>query len=96
MEENGNDAIFNLDRVDDLPDSCKKELKLVNIRDEGMMLLGLFDIKNPLSFDEIIVGLYRLNKLEKTRTWVSATLYNLSKKGLVKKIKGKKGVYEKA
>ena len=90
-----NEDIFNLDKIDDIPDGCQKELKLFNIRSDTRQLLGLFERKNRLSIDEIIVGLYRLYKLERTRTWVSATLYNLSKKELVKKIPGTKGEHEK-
>lgn len=89
------DEIFNLEKIDDLPEKCVKELKLLNIRDDTKQLLALFERKKRLSIDEIIVGLYRLHKLEKTRTWVSATLYNLSRKDLVKKITGTKGEYEK-
>lgn len=89
------EKIFGLESTEDLPESCKSELRIMNVRDETMMLLNLFDLKSPLSFDEIIVGLYRLHKLEKTRVWVSATLYNLNKKGLVRKVEGKKGIYEK-
>lgn len=90
-----NENIFNLDKIDDIPDNCKKQLKLINIRDDAKKLLDLFDKKQVLTIDEIIVGMYRLYKIEKTRIWVSSTLYNLSRKKLVKKIDGTKGEYEK-
>lgn len=92
MESND---IFNLENTSDLTNDCKKQLKLLNMRDDAKRLLELFDKKSPLSIDEIIVGLYRLYKLEKTRVWVSSTLYNLSRKNLIKKISGIKGEYEK-
>jgi len=87
--------IFDLSAIDDLPKKCAEELRLINIGKETKAVLDLFDIKNRLSIDEIIVGLYRLHKLEKTRTWVSSTLYNLSRKELVKKVEGTKGEYQK-
>ncbi len=91
---NAND-IFNLDKTDDLPENFKKELKLLNIRDDTRHLLDLFERKNKLSIDEILIGLYRLHKIIKTRIWVSSTLYNLSRKNLIRKVAGTKGQYEK-
>lgn len=88
-------SIFDLHDVSDLPEKHRDELKLLSIREDAQKLLSLFDIKPRLSIDEIIVGLYRAHKMEKAREWVSATLYNLSKKGLIAKVKGTKGVYEK-
>lgn len=41
-------------------------------------------------------GLCRLHKMEKTRTWVRSTLYNLSRKDLIRKIEGTQGGYEKS
>ena len=87
--------IFNLEKTDDIPENFAKELRIVSIREEAKLLLGLFDRKNKLTIDEILVGLYRLYKLEKTRVWVSSTLYNLSRKNLVRKVSGTKGEYEK-
>ncbi len=87
--------IFDLAKIDDIPKACADELRLINISKETKLLLNLFEIKNRLSIDQIIVGMYRLHKLEKTRPWVSSTLYNLSRKGLVKKVEGTKGEYEK-
>ena len=92
MNENN---IFDLTNVDDLPEDQKRQLKLINVRDDAKNLLGLFELKNRLSIDEIIVGLYRLHKMIKSRTWVSSTLYNLSKKSLIKKVDGSQGEYEK-
>ena len=91
MEEN----IFNLDKIDDLPEAYKKQLKLLNVRDDTRSLLALFDLKDNLSIDEILVGMYRLYKVEKSRVWVSSTLHNLGKKGLIRKIDGTKGKYRK-
>ncbi len=88
-------SVFDINKTDDLPESCKKNLKLLNMRDETKKLLDLFEIKNKLSIDEILVALYRLHKIEKTRSWVSSTLYNLSRKNLIKRIDGTKGDYEK-
>lgn len=88
--------IFDLSNLEGLPISCLNELKPSRLSEDTKQLLDLFKHKSRLSFDEIIVGLYRLHKVEKTRTWVNSTLYNLSKKeNLIRKVKGSKGEYEK-
>jgi len=86
---------FDLKNIEDIPNNLKKELKLNRISSHSKKLLSLFEKKNILCIDEIIVGLYRLYKLEKTRTWVSYTLYNLNKKINIIKSPNKKGYYEK-
>lgn len=85
--------IFNISDVSDIPDACRKSLKGKNIRDDSQKLLSLFEMKEELSIDEIIVGMYRLFNIEKTRTWISSTLYNMGRKKLVKK--SSKGRYVK-
>jgi hypothetical protein len=78
--------IFDLNEVEDLPDFCKKQLKLINIHIHTQRLLELFALKSELTVDEIVVGMYRKYGLEKTRVWVSSTLYNLKRRDLIKKI----------
>lgn len=90
-----NKDIFDLKMLEDIPESFAKELRLINIRKETKYLLDLFDIKNKLSIDEILVGLYRSHKIVKERSWISSTLYNLTRAKLIKKVKGKKGIYRK-
>lgn len=85
--------IFDIKKTDDLTEKCKKELKLLSRKDSTKKLLDLFDKKSRLSIDEIIAALYRLHKIEKTRKWVSYTLYNLKKSNLIRKIN--KGTFEK-
>ena len=86
--------IFDLECSDDISISCLKQL-----RGKGKYCLGtselldLFARKEQLSMDEMIVGLYRLYKVEKTRTWLTSTLYNLIRKNLVKKVKGSKSEF---
>lgn len=86
---------FNLENILDIPDSVKNEMKLLNVRDDTEKLLSLFEIKNQLSIDEMIAGLYRLHNLEKKRAWISTTLYNLRNKNVVKLVTGKKGIHMK-
>lgn len=92
------DEIFSLSDTNDLSEYCKKQLKQLKriaIKDDVINLFDLFKIKNRLSVDEVIVAFYRLYEIEKTRSWFSATLSNLSKRGLIKKINGTEGKYEK-
>lgn len=84
--------IFDINNISDLSGDCKKQLKN-KFADETLRLLDLFERKPVLSISEVIVALYRLYKIVKSRTWVSTTLYNLGQKKLIKRIGP--GVYEK-
>jgi len=84
--------LFNLDNTNDLPEYLTRELLILNVREDTRKLLLLFNLKKSLSLDEILVGLYRVHKIQKTRYWVNTTLYNLSKKNLIKRIG--RGVYK--
>lgn len=44
--------------------------------------------------DEILLGLYRKYNLSLTRRQLTAKLYNMSKKNIIKRLKGKKGLYQ--
>lgn len=90
MKEN----LFDLSKTDDLPEKIKEKLRRIPVRKDAKKLLDLFKIKQTLSIDEIIVGLYRQYKMEKSRTWIHSTLYNLSRKEILKKVEGTKGVYK--
>jgi len=87
--------VFDLNNIEDIPDSTKNQLRINMIREGAQNLLLLFNIKEELSIDEIIVGFSRKYKEEKTRSWVSSNLHNLSKKNLIEKVNGKRGVYRK-
>jgi len=87
--------IFDTNKIDDLPDDFKQEVNVLNIRQETKMLLKLFEQKRQLSISEILVSLFRSCNLRKKRTWVSSTLYNLARRNIVKKLDGKRGIYEK-
>lgn len=87
--------LFDLNLTDDLPAEVKGNLKPTRLHENSLKMMELFDLKKELSIDEIIVGFYRKFKLEKSRSWLSTTLYNLSKQGFIHKVKGKKGVYTK-
>jgi hypothetical protein len=88
--------IFDTCDTSDLPKGfVATQLKIINVRDDTKLLLELFEKKNELSIDEILVALYRAHNIQKTRTWVSGTAYNLSIKGLIKKVDMKKGIYIK-
>jgi hypothetical protein len=86
--------IFDLENIEDITKECKKNLKLTGLHNDTEQLLSLFDILEPLSIDKIIVGYYRKYKIVKTRTWVSSTLYNLSRKKII--IKNSNGDYRKS
>lgn len=85
--------IFDLENISDLGENVTSQLKVSSISKNDRKILDLFEIKNTLSIDEIIVGLARKYELSKERSWVSNRLYSLSKSRKLEKIKGKKGIY---
>ena len=87
--------IFDLKNIDDLPKKVKNNLNPSNVRKNTRNLTCLFEIKEQLSIDEVIVALFRKHTLVKSRMWVSANLYNLKKKGYLERVDKKMGVYRK-
>ena len=79
-----------------LPQSCKNELKTTYLSNEDEKILELFKLKEFISIDQLIRALYNRYAIEKTRAWVCSHLSSLNKKGHIKKLSGKKGVYAKA
>lgn len=80
--------IFDLNEISDLSPGCKNQLKLVKTLDELECVLDLFVLKNELTINEILVGLYRQYNLEKSRFWVSGTLQRLKRKKLIASNRG--------
>ena len=85
------DAIFDIDNLNDVSQEIKEQLR--KKRKIADSILNLFKIKNQLSIDEIIVGLYRKYKLAPNRLSIANQLYRLHKDGLIKKVHGAKGIY---
>ena len=85
--------IFDLTNTEGLPRQLVEALSKPRVKKEIRYLLELFDIKNNLTTNEIMVGLYRKFSLFTTKKWVISTTYNLTKKGFLKKIS--KGKYRK-
>lgn len=84
--------IFNIESVADLPEVCQKQIKHKknHAHPDKQKLLELFDMKNPLTINEIIAGLYRVYGIERSRTWVYNKL-----NGLFTMIKRQKNGYWK-
>jgi hypothetical protein len=87
--------IFDLSDLDDMPNDLKKEVRRLGIRRDTVNLLSLFDIKQHLTIDEIIVGMMRKYGVKKKRLWVSSTIYNLKRREMIKDVEGEKKVYQK-
>ena len=79
--------IFNLDDIADLPANLVKELKLTTKKEE--QFLNLFREKSPLNINQVMVAWYRKHNKVRTRTDITASLYRLHKKGLIKPTKNK-------
>jgi hypothetical protein len=89
MEEKN---IFSLEDLSDLDDEVRSQLQAKTSNDDR--ILRLFKLKDPLSIDEIIVGLARQFGIKKKRTYVINRLYGLAQSNYVKKVEGKKGIYK--
>lgn len=68
-------SIFDLSHVEDLPEKLKRQVS-VSVLLEPYMLM-LFEEKETLALDEIMVALYRKFKIEARRANISARLNNL-------------------
>jgi len=79
--------IFDLSDISDLPIPLKNKLSILRSSSETRKIINLFKMKDTLTIDEILVGFFREYKKEISRSWVSTTLYNLSRKGFVRKLK---------
>lgn len=87
--------IFDLQELKDIPPELKKMVNRVQINANTRKVLALFELKNILSIDEILIGLYRCHNIIQSRVWLSSVLYNLAKRKSIKRIKGKRGAYER-
>ena len=92
IEANQDNSIFKLDNLDDLKEDLKQEVKSQlkkfkknKISKATKEMLSLFDIKNTLSVDEIIIGLARKYGVTKKRNTITSTLHNLTRTGVLKR-----------
>jgi hypothetical protein len=80
-----NSNLFDLENTDDLALELKKMLKPFSFNATlREMIIALFKIKDTLSIDEVMVGLYRNNKQIKSRVAVGMCLYKLKKEKIVR------------
>ena len=66
-----------------LPAKIRKHLKNKGSLGVAASVLELFKLKDTLSIDEVVIGMYKKNKKLVARHYVSAILFNLSKKHLI-------------
>lgn len=85
-------SIFNLDDVSDIDEETKSQLKVKGKLTDK--IIELFKLKNTLSLDEVMVALSRKFSLKKKRAYITNSLCILAKKGFIKRIPGRQGVYE--
>lgn len=78
-------GIFDAKNISDIPVSLKNQLSCLRRSKETKELMSLFEIKNRLTIDEILIGLYRKYNREQSRVWVTTTAYNLTRKGIIKR-----------
>ena len=86
--------IFSFHDIKDIPDDVRKETKALRRDGDIDLICKLFEIKSPLSLDEILVGLYRKFKIQKERKWLMSAMHRASRSGMVERADGKRGVYK--
>jgi hypothetical protein len=78
----------------DLPEELLSELSEGTVKGEADPVLQIIDDHGgTASIDEILIDLYRKHGEIGKRTIVGSRLYRLSKRGLVRAMPGKKGIY---
>ena len=74
-----------------LPITLQKEL--INHQKQNYKILNIFEEGGgTLNVSEVLVGLYKMHKMEKTRTQIIQILHQMENKGLLVKT-GKRGEY---
>lgn len=86
--------MFDSDDLSDLPSEVLKQ-----IREEKPPLkiddyVQLLKIKSPLTVNQIIIGLYRAYGIKRSRSAHFQFLHHGVAKSLIKRVKGKRGLYE--
>lgn len=79
--------IFDIKDISDIPAIVANNLTSLRMSSPVKQLISLFKIKNSLTIDEVLVGSFRKHKKTYARSYVSCILYNLYRRGLLKKQK---------
>ena len=77
--------IFDTKNIEDITENLRNQLSL-KCSEKTKEVFSLFEIKRRLTIDEILVGIFRKYKREPNRIWVSNTVHNLIRKGVIKKV----------
>lgn len=96
MKENEeNKKIFDLKNLDDLDELTRKVIESTKAKRLTLSnkILHLFEIKEQLRFDEILVGLWRKYKTKTTYKSLKTNLTVMKANGDIRRIK--KGAYER-
>ena len=73
------ESIFNLIDISDIPESMQRRLTGYKSFRMTHYICQLFEIKDKLSIDEVMIGLYRHFGHERTRVWVRNILSDMVK-----------------
>jgi hypothetical protein len=88
-------SLLDLADISDLPDDIKNSLAKRAGDTISDKILSLFEIKNPLSIDEIIVGLYRGYKMKKPRHAIQTYMVHLRTNNEIKRLPGRIAIYDR-
>lgn len=83
--------------IESLPEALIKELSRAKIKNSKIEQLIQNIIKKAggeVNLDQILITLFKETKQIYKRTQLNMRLYLMCKKGLIKSVKGKKGVYQ--
>lgn len=78
--------LFDLENIDDIPTATAKVILQKKRQTVSEVLKVLFELKNTLSIDEILVGFYRLKKKELSYSSAYSSVLVLTKNKFIEKI----------
>jgi len=84
----------NIFDFNNLPEELKKIITRKKRISTSSKVLDLFKIKNKLTLDEIVVGMFNHYNIIKTKQQISNALVGLIKCKKIIKVKSKRGIYK--
>ena len=88
------DKIGFINDYEKLPKAIKKELCFGHMDDLSEKIIDVLNFyEGVANIDEIIVGMYRMFDVIKTRNYYVGKLYKMARNHLINNVKGKKGLY---
>jgi len=81
--------------LNELPDELLSELRIENYQNEQSLIESIIEFNGgTASLDQLLILIYKNTGEIKRRDKLNAKLYRMYKKGIIKKVKDTKSLYE--